>query len=34
MTWEILSTIILTFIIVIVSLLIGYGIGITRNRDE
>jgi len=26
--------IIVTFIVVVISLLIGYGLGITRNRDE
>ena len=29
-----LVTIIVTALVVLISLLIGYGLGITRNRDE
>lgn len=29
----ILATIIATFIVVVISILIGYGLGITRNRN-
>ena len=32
--WEIAATAVVTFFIVVISLLIGYGLGVTRNRDE
>jgi len=34
MSWEFLVTIIVTAVIVLISLLIGYGLGANSNRDE
>ena len=32
--WAVIAIVIITFIVVLISLLIGYGLGITRNRNE